>query len=182
MNARIKRFADWFRSQSDRLLAVPSQAVADELIEHLAHIDERLGVEVEREKSSDARELVLTASSDPLVFPTVHAIVRALGEVSGWKFCGLKQPKGFNFSITLSGQKLRADNLRFRPISEIPNGFEILAPGLSVCGDGAEEAAWLVVETGIGEESTGRVSHLEFGDSADLTGSKPIIELATLLQ
>lgn len=182
MSSDIQLFADWFRSQSSRLHALPSDEVADEVWEQLALIDEQLGVEVERHGDQKGpRGIIFTAFSQPDAFPLVRAIVALLDPLEDWNVCALKPPRGFDFSLTLGRQELRASTLSFRPIPEIKNGFALLAPGLAVAGQGAEEAAWLIMETGVGEELAGRISHLEFGDPAQATDARPITEFADAL-
>ncbi len=41
----------------------------------------------------------------------------------------------------------------------------------------AEEIAWLIVETGIGEELAGQVEHLEFASGEDICNRYPITKL-----
>lgn len=182
MSVAIRQFAEWFRSHSDVLSRMSSDDVASEVAERLAAMDERLGVEVERPRGCEKRRIILTAFSDRSAFSLVRAIADEVGQNAEWNILALKPPRGFEFFITLGGQRLRADALRFRPLPEIENGFEFLVPDITVSGDGAEEAAWLIAETGVGEELAGGISHLEFGNSADLAGSIPITEFASALQ
>lgn len=173
----LSSFIDWFLAESDRLRYTASAQVADELATRLATIDDRIGVEVERDTTSSRRELILTGFSDPDVFPVIFRIAHALNEVEGWKIVPLKPARGFEFSVTVGGKKVEAKKLRFRAINGIPNGFQIVAPGMLVSGEGAEEVAWLIVETGIGEKLSGQISHLEFGVPQDEQETRPITDL-----
>lgn len=174
----LNDFAQWFRMESGRLRHTPSEQVVDETLDYLTKIDDRIGVEVLRDEQAGDRELILTGFSDPEVFPVIYEIAEALNDIEGWKIVPLKPARGFGFSITVDGNKLAAKDLRFRAIDSIPNGFQLIAPGISVSGGEAEEMAWLIVETGIGEEASGRITHLEFGGPQDRQNSRPISELA----
>ena len=179
----VKSFGEWFRSQCVRLHALPSGAVAEEVANCLSTIDDRLGVEVERGMGSGEREIVLTAFSNPDAFPVVRRLAEEVGSVAGWKVVALKQPRGFAFSIGLAGQKVKAETLRYRAVAGIAQGYELIAPGLAVGGDGAEEAAWLIVETGVGEELAGHVQHLGFRDDrAQCSDSHPICEIGQAIR
>jgi hypothetical protein len=168
MTPEVSAFADWFRTHSQRLFGMASDDVAGEVAEQLCRLDARLGVEAEGLAIGKTRDIIFTAYSDPDAFPTVRAIVAAIGsgqpgDGGHWNVHALKPARGFDFAITPGGQeKLQAGGLRFRRIATIEYGFELLYPGTCVSGSGAEEAAWLIVETGIGEELAAKIGHLEF--------------------
>ncbi|NYZ70410.1 hypothetical protein H0A36_30830, partial [Endozoicomonas sp. SM1973] len=133
------------------------------------------------------REVIITAFSNPELFPIVHEIVKQLKDIDGWSFIALKQPRGFSFKISIGDKQLDVKNLLFTPIPNIPNGIQLVAPddiakSLSK-GEDSEELAWLIVETGIGEKLTGKLEHIEFANSdATEKHKRPISELKNYIE
>ena len=97
----------------------------------------------------------------------------------------LKPPRGFDFAISVAGHRLQAKNLEFAPIADIPNGIQVVTTSNIFEnlpeGKQAEELAWLIVETGIGEALTGQLRHIEFANIQLTKERRPISELETYL-
>jgi hypothetical protein len=163
----ISSFVTWARSNLPRLRDQPSQAVADELGERLLQIDPQLGVEV-ADDVDESREVIITAFSEPKLFPLVHRITTLLSDLSGWEFTALKPPRGFAFQVKIGDTKIDAKTLAFAPAPDVDAGIRLILPR-NVADElriepEATELAWLVVETGIGEELAARLEQVEFHD------------------
>jgi hypothetical protein len=175
--ARINEFVEWFRTESNRLNSLSPKDAANEIGDRLLIADERLGVEIGSDDAAP-REIILTAFSDSSAFSLVRDIVEKLGPLPGWNVIALKPPRGFDFSLAVAGQEIDAARLSFKELSGARAAFELISPGSCPTGEGAEEAAWLIVETGIGEELAACISHLEFGCESGPGKRRPINELA----
>ncbi len=94
----------------------------------------------------------------------------------------LKPPRGFDFSLTVGNSTIDASELAFCPMDEIPSGFQLLACNSIVASlvqsDDAEELAWLIVESGVGEEVAARIQHVEFASIESAATRIPIARLA----
>lgn len=176
--AEIRRFIGWAQAHLPGLHGAAADVVADEVCEHLLTIDRQLGVEVDEPVDGD-RALTITAFSDPRRVLLVHRIVAALSAIEGWHVVALKQPTGFACSIEHAATVIDAAALRFEPIAGLHGGFRLLVPAGLPVPDGAdgEELAWLIVESGIGEELAARIQHLEFGAMPGVGVVSPIASL-----
>jgi hypothetical protein len=177
--AAVDVFARWFRDHRARLHGLAASEAADEIAEALLRVDAQLGVEV-ADGGSEVRELILTAYSDGTRFLLVQRIAAALGPSAGWTIIALKPARGFDFELTLGASVVRAASLRFVPMPGVGHGVRLLVDAAMPIPDraDAEEIAWLVVETGIGEELAARLAHVELGHSAGDSGERAIIDLA----
>ena len=173
---KIDRFVHWFRLESETLWGMPSVDAAELVSDRLLEIDNRLGIEVERSFSSP-REMIFTAFSNPEVFELVRDLVRKIGSVSGWKLTALKPARGFNFSITIAGERVRATDILFRIVDEEGTQIQLTIPGVQPKGAGSDELAWLLVEGGLGEELASRITHIEFVSKSFDGTARPIAEL-----
>lgn len=160
------QLAAWFLGAAPRLRKQSDAEIADELGDAVLAIDGRLGVEVSKGASGAKIEVIFTAFSDPDVFPIVQSIVDTLPILPGWEFIRLKPPRGFAFTLSLGEHQFSAASLKFRPHRSISRGIQLLVSEESFdelpIEDAAEELAWLIVETGVGEELCARVQHIEF--------------------
>jgi hypothetical protein len=185
LNDRIQRFVLWAKGNLQNLLTQASAVAADEIGDAILIVDDRLGVEVANEANGGVREVIFTAFSNPELFPLVRRLCVALSEIPGWQFVALKPPRGFDFALTIAGHRLHAKKLEFAPISDIPNGIQLI-PESDVFehlpnAKQAEELAWLIVETGVGEELTARLQHIEFANPNSVRERHPILELRKYL-
>jgi hypothetical protein len=186
IDRRVQTFVSWVHDNAARLRAQPARAVADELGDAALQVHGQLGVEV-ADEDDGAREVIVTAFSDPSLFPLVRRIVDLLSDVSGWSFVCLKQPRGFAFTLEVGECQLDAEMLGFAPLSEIPGGIRLIAREEVLAAlppsEEAEELAWLIVETGVGEELAGQVQHVEFASAEEVVSDRrPIEELAGYLR
>ena len=181
---KVQKFKSWARKNMERLKTATASVAADQISEELLRINEQLGVEVS-EEIEENREAIITAFSESSLFSLVKEIVDELSDVPGWRFVALKPPRGFAFTISVGIQKLYAKTLEFSPIRGVDGGIylvpsrEVLDTLLS--GDDLEEIAWLIVETGIGEELGGRIQQLEFVGKEQAGKCRPIEELEAFL-
>jgi len=181
MNQKVQEFVSWALTNMAELRTWPADEVANVISNALLRVDNRLGVEVSEGSVGGGREIIITAYSDRELFPTVHQIVDKIPNVPGWRFVALKPPRGFDFVISLGNNKINANVLSFSPIPDINNGIQLLIPhalyAKFASGGDIEELAWLIVETGIGEELSSKLQHIEFSSSETVQKKKPITEL-----
>jgi hypothetical protein len=179
------RFAEFMRGHGRRLREMDAREAADEIGDLVVSLDKRLGVELAESDDSEEREVIITAFSDPTAFDLVERLVAGLRDLSGWRFVALKPARGFDFTVAVDDQMLNAKLLEFTPLPE--RGAIALVVPTALAGHLAdtkdsEELAWLIVETGIGENLAAHVQHLEF-ISADRAQVKwPIERLASYLE
>src|SRR5579871_1032716 len=126
----INKFVTWARKTLPLLEGEPADQAAESAAAALANVDERLGVEVSEASAGEAHELIVTAYSDPTLFPRVRQLVAAVGQVPGWTIVALKPPRGFDFSISIGSHHLAAETLRFRSIADIAGGVQLLVPNV----------------------------------------------------
>jgi hypothetical protein len=180
----VEQFSDWFLRHSAWLRNLEPRAAAEEIGERLLQLDDRLGVEVAT--SEGEHEIIFTAFSDPGAFSLVRRIAGSLRGVTGWKVVALKPPRGFAFSLSVGGQRVEAGSLQFAPIPGIERAIWLVIPPWleqdPPAGSEADEMAWLIVETGIGEELAGLLEHVEFATAKLLNGCRPLQELSEYIQ
>lgn len=178
----IQAFVEWARAHLDSLRNSPSEYVANLVFAELEKVAPELGVEV-GDSSSDRRELILTAFSDPDFFQLVKEIADQINPINGWSVVPLKPPRGFKFNIALGRRKITANSLKFEELPGVHLGIRIICPmGLlkDLNTGQREELGWLIVESGVGEELSAMIQHIEFvekdgveyGVSLDLLESK----------
>lgn len=182
---KVEDAVEWFRSNATRLNSKPAQLIADEFGDVLLAIDEQLGLEVSKEFSSEGeREIILTTFSEPRLFSLVRRLVELLNETPGWCFVPLKPPRGFDFKLMLAESYINAADLSYAGIPDIEGGVQLLlSPGtLNELPADSQEMAWLVVETGIGEELTAKLAHVEFASRANSKDYEPIANLRNYVE
>ena len=177
----IYDFCKWMRSNERRLFELPSHESVSEIAAQLETIDTGLGAEVLREIVGGRRELIITAFSNPDLFQLVHRIVDGVGPLPQWNVIALKPPRGFAFRITVGSRSISASDLSFIPLLETNAGFRLIRPHYVKPGKNREELAWLVVETGLGEELAGRIQDLDFAEGKGPRG-QGIEELAAYVK
>lgn len=177
----VHEFGRWFHLNHARLRNAPCEDAAEEIGEQLLRVDNRLGIEIADSDVGDGREAIVTAFSNAKAFELVYELTREIREALGWKFIALKPPRGFDFKLTVNTRELSAETIMFCPHSTVVNGFQLLVPNdiaqqLENSGD-AEEIAWLIVESGIGEAAASRIQHLEFSEIESAAVKHPISQL-----
>lgn len=174
----LNNLISWVAKTLPSLGGEEASVVADAIGGQVLSLDQRLGVEVSDHRATQPREIIFTSYSDSSLFQDIRRIVAALPHVSGWQFIALKPARGFDFSINLGGFKLKANRLNFAPIEEIDCGIQLLIPhemySRIANTDDAEELAWLITETGIGEELSSKINHIEFADASKNKGGQNI--------
>jgi len=180
---QIRAFVSWARENLGRIHSKSADDAASEISEALLQVDARLGVEIE-EDVSDQRELIITAFSDPECFSLVREIISQLQALNGWRAVALKPPRGFDFAISMGGFEVQASDLEFD--EEFTTGAHVrILVDTSVplpAPEAVEELAWLLIETGIGEELAGRLQHVEFAVRPPDASAIPIARLAEYLR
>ena len=181
----VDSFGSWVAENHCLLRDVEPEVAADELYAELKKISEALGVEVS-DSDGGLRKIIITAFSDPKLFGLVHALVQSASRVTDIEFIALKPPRGFGFKVQIAGNELVAKDLGFQLIADLSRAVRLLVGqdilrDLSDSGD-AEEMAWLVVETGIGERLAGYIQHIEFSATADSSEQFKIDRLAELVE
>jgi hypothetical protein len=182
MTKTPQKLADWFHANAQRLRNLPAEQAAEELGEFVITLDERLGVEIADDLDrAGTREVIVTAFSDSTAFELVKQLVNVLSDLEEWTFVALKPPRGFNFKLSLGNHAVEAKTLEFAPMPGTVPGIRILIPDSlvhQIRDEQAEELAWLIVETGIGEELCGRLHHIELASRSSADVTWPISELA----
>lgn len=182
---RAHQFAEFMRAHATRLRKMVASDAAEEIGDLVVSLDKRLGIEVAEDDDSDEREVIITAFSDPTAFDLVESLAAELQDLPGWRFVALKPPRGFDFTLAIEGHRLNAKLLEFTPLPERGSIALVLPTALAgqVAGaEAAEELAWLIVETGIGEKLAAHVQHVEL-ISADRAKVKwPIDRLGTYVE
>lgn len=182
---RVQDFVSWMFANLARLRNKPAGEVAEAIGDAIAKVDQRLGIEVGQPEDQD-RELIVTAYSDPTLFPVVLQIVESISDIPGWVFVALKPPRGFAFTVSFGEYRVQAKTLEFRATPDITGGIQLLIPRALFMklppGQDTEELAWLTVETGIGEELCSRIQHIEFSYSENVKDRQPITKLADFVK
>jgi hypothetical protein len=185
MTDEVETFVSWLREESVRLRNAPVEDAAEGIAERLEQIDSRLGIELAKEPESGEMDLIVTAYSNEALFAIVRDLTSRLVPLPGWRVTALKPARGFDFDISFGKHTVRASELRWRELADVPHGFALIAPQQSSIdipsGSDGEELAWLVVETGLGEELASRIEHLEFSRTGQAR-SLPIESLTSRLQ
>jgi len=179
IDERLEDLLRWARENLPQLRHEASAVVADQLGDEVLRVDGQLGVEV-GDDSPVVRDVIVTAFSEPTRFSLVRRITALLGELAGWQFIPLKPPRGFEFRLTAGEQQISASSLEFAPFPEIEGGIHLVAPRAVIAElpeKEAEELAWLVVETGIGEELAGRLQHIDFSGGDGIVDRHSVREL-----
>lgn len=178
---KIEGFVAWLQKHEAPMRHESASFVADQVGNEVMRVNERLGVEVADAREGEPREVIITAFSEPQLFPLVRKLVDRLAAFRAWKFVALKPPRGFAVRLAIGRDGVDAKELRFASIPEIAHGLRLVAPAnmqeVLPTGEDAEELAWLVVETGIGEELAAQIQHIEFSDH-EVEGAAPIETLA----
>lgn len=181
----VKDFVSWAIAHLPSMGNKPAEQVANAMAEVLLRLDPRLGVEVS-DPNKGNREVIITAYSDPTLFPIVREIVEHASDISGWNFVALKPPRGFDFLISAGKHQLQANTLEFAPIADIDCGIQLLVPRETYMklppAENKEELAWLIVETGLGEELTSKLKHIEFAIKENVGERNPITMLGAFLK
>jgi hypothetical protein len=181
ISEKVRDFASWVTANLARYRNKPSDEVAEAIGDAILKVDQRLGVEVANQDEDKTTEVIITSYSDASLFSLVHQMVGLLPDVPGWNFGALKPPRGFKFTISINKHKLNVDGIEFSTIPDIVGGVQLLIPQALVenlpLGQDTEELAWLIVETGIGEELSSKLQHVEFSSSENVKDKKPITEL-----
>jgi hypothetical protein len=179
----VSSFAAWFQKNAGRLRVAPAVEVADALSEQLLRVDSQLGVEV-ADATSDPREVILTAFSDPSLFRLVRKLAAEVNRVRGWTFTALKPARGFAFALRVGPHHVNASSLSFIPIDDIHGVQILLSESINDVADGPQlkELGWLIVETGIGEELAGVVQDVEIVSRSARGIARPIDELASYVK
>ena len=181
----MRTFAAWTKENMQALRAEPGDVAADRIGDAVLEVDLRLGVEIANEEEGQPRELIVTAFSNAELFPLVRQIVQRMSSIPGWQIVPLKPPRGFEFTITLGPYSIQAQKLSFAFIPGMHKGIRLIAAAEVVQAmrdrNAAEELAWLTVETGIGEELTGTLEHVEFAVAESDQQTHLISELRSYL-
>ncbi len=181
-----RMFVSWGLNKLAGLRDESPEEAAEVIGNELLKADEGLGVEVSTVTEGEDRELIVTAFSDRALFSLVQHIAEQLSSVPGWKVIALKPPRGFEFTLTLGKQRLRANSLEFTSIPTVVGGIRLLVAQECLVemakAHDREELAWLIVETGIGEELSSRLQHIEFACDANAEAKYPITELAEYVE
>ena len=148
---KVVAFATWALTRSYlRYVMSFLDVVAGRISDQLLIIDPQLGVEVGDDEPG-LREVIVTAFSEPSLFPLVHRIVGSVSDISGWCFVALKPPRGFAFKLSAGGSMIDAKALAFAPIPDVDAGIQlVVSPAILTAlpgGREAEELGWLIVET-----------------------------------
>jgi hypothetical protein len=172
----VDAFARWFDERSDELLALPTRDAVDVIHARLQDVADGLGVEVGDEQAG--RELVISAGRDRELFPLVDRLCDRLRRPS-WLVHALKPPRGWDFTTTVGDVDIPAAELFFDPLESASRpgelGLRLFAPEPLV--DAVRDAAWWMLETGLGEREAAGLAHVE---AAPLTASEDPIPLRRL--
>lgn len=164
----VQTFVNWFQENNQRLGHEDPEQAAEEIATAIDAIDERLGIELAAENDG-SRELIFTAFSEESLFGLVKEIVSKAGEFPGWSLVALKPPRGFQFNLSIGNSSLCANQLEFHVESAEHARLTIVVSRQMLTAlnenDQAQELAWLIIETGIGEELTSKFDDIRFGVS-----------------
>lgn len=178
----IRVLVRWAKQNLDRLLTADCEDAAAEICDELLLVDRQLGIEV-IEDTSAPREAIITAFSDDRLFGVVRQITDSLADIPDWRFIPLKPPRGFDFELSMGDQTLEATALEFSPIPDLRRAIQLMVPNsIDVEPANEEEFAWLIVESGIGEELTSYIEHIEFAQPSSVNERRPISELAAYIK
>lgn len=176
---------DWFwcwfeKKATDFALESDTIRIVDEIYEMIIRLDERISVEVSEPDSSGIRELIISATGHPELFCAVENLASAGPALHGWKFTGLKPPRGFEFVYRKDGHTLSPSEWSFLPLYDDENNL-----GLKVFISGkpstiSESILWTIIETGVGEKGLSQVHHLEYTQCSDALAHDSWLKLTAL--
>jgi hypothetical protein len=179
-DAALDAFVRWFDESSDRLLALPTRDAVDAIHARLQDVAEGLAVEVGDEPAG--RELVISAGRDRSRFALVDRLCDRLRRPS-WLVHALKPPRGWEFTTSVGDVEIPAADLFFDPLESASRpgdvGIRLFAPEPVV--DAVCDAAWWILETGLGEREAAGIAHVEVAPLEDPDGPIPLRRLGEYL-
>ena len=158
MKSRINNFWAWFdRSSSFLRGGAQSDVMLDDLLERLHAVDHRIYFELST--NSSPNELILTAQGDINAFEVIDATIRSAPKCDDWTFIALKPAMEFDFTFRNNGITLNATDIWFLPLTTKSDpsalGLRLGIPNAdAVFGSQTVDAAYTILDTGIGERST----------------------------
>ena len=126
-DAATSTIRTWAQQNMQRLRKAPGEQVAEELGNVLVAVNDGLGVEVSDEVNDD-REVIVTAFSDPRLFPEVHRIVQCLVDLPGWRFVALYNRYGFMTAQAIARGYLPRAPFRVVFDALVEHAFDASAP------------------------------------------------------
>ena len=178
--AAIDAFSRWFDERSDELLALPTREAVDAIHARLQDVADGLGVEVGDEQAG--RELVISAGRERDLFPLVDRLCDRLRRPS-WLVHALKPPRGWDFTTTVGDVDIPVAELFFDPLESASRpgelGLRLFAPEPLV--EAVCDAAWWMLETGLGEREAAGLAHVEVAPLTDPDGPLPLRRLGEFL-
>lgn len=187
--AKVNAFWSWFRANGDRIHAFEKdqKAVFAELSEHLEAIEPRLAFEFGPIEDG-VREFTISANGIQKFIPLVQGLVKAAGEVKGFKVQAFRQRKSPDLEVEFKGQKLSPKNVYFAHRPAGANKIDILLHVKGLTPDDKNIIAgptFLLLDAVLGEYDV--MTHINIINFAPLTGDpaeqklKPLKDLAAVV-
>ena len=191
--AGIQDFWQWFVA-NDRGLVSLAERDWDDMLQKiggsLQAVRPGLWVETRGKQGLLPVQLIFTADGNAELFPIVMDLLREPPSLSSWRFIALRPGRGFDFVLTLGGNRMDPKRLWYKPLfsSQRPEalGLRIGLPrDLSGNKGRVLTAVQLLLSMGLGEEIAAQeIDHIEVGDLPQqpvLEGFSQITSLAELL-
>ena len=185
----IVKFWEWFTINEHRFIHLRSthSPLLDLLLAKLSEV--KRGLYCDLGIAHNPKILTITACGNNSLFETVDKIVSLAPPLSGWKFEALLPARGFDFTTTILGCKIKANELWFlaKKTSENQGSPKLkisLPQGISPSKEAAN-AVLMILDMGLGERETASAfSHVEivaYMESPEEKGFNPIVKLPELL-
>lgn len=167
-----REFWSWFADNAERLLALPGEALVDEVYDRLVQVDDRLGIEVSAGPTAGGeRELIVTAYALRDAIPVARDLAAQAPALPGWKVIGLRPGRGFGFTFRNDDGELQGTDIRFVPLSAPgqPAHLKLVLPvSLDSLPEGErQQLGWQMLNAGLGELLAAQV------DELDVVGAQP---------
>ncbi len=181
---KVDRFWTWFEANRNDVARARPEDIADAVQNELAHVDERLGVEVARDIKGI--EVIISANGDRDAFPIVRKLLETAKTDENWTFIELKPPRGFEFKLDVEGASIEADKLSFDPLEGVKNpkalGIRLFGLDVDTQLNDVDYLTRLIVETGIGEELAAHIDYIDVGTLSQAIDTFPIAELQAYVE
>lgn len=167
-------FWKWFLEHEKRLRLIEGDTdrLLQEVCGALGAVREGLGVEVSEEEQG-IRDLIITAEGDVSLFEEIKSLVAQAPRLPHWRFIALKPPRGFDFTLDVSGVCIAPSDLVFEALvcNSAPHalGIRVFVP-VELVARGGLELVRKVIEIGLGEEmAASSIQHLEIEPEPEST-------------
>ena len=190
--SKEKQFWDWFATNNAKYFFLNQidsdeerQLYLDEFLERLHEYDKHLFFEVGG-YPDDVQDLIITAEGELEYFDKVKKLVLSAPYIKNWRISALKSALKDGFIIYYDGIELNPKYLWFFPLENKKNplllGLRIYPENDELLQDKSKfvKAAYLVIDSLLGERSSALIHHIEVAKLTEDPESQGLLELYDL--